>query len=57
MKDLKKELCTHGDAGGCDITCENCGHTCRRHHRNQGHCEAEIGTGACGCHDYDGSPG
>lgn len=53
----KDTACEHGVPGGCEVTCESCGHTCKRHHHNHGHCDADIGNGACGCHDYEGTSG
>jgi hypothetical protein len=51
-----KEVCVHGIEGGCEVTCKNCGHTCRRHIK--GHCDHGLGyPDWCGCEEYEGTEG
>lgn len=62
---MTRNPCEHGNLGGCDIICENCGHTCRRHisgkcdksiwlDEAQGASEIEV---PCGCSDFQGTSG
>lgn len=50
--------CEHGTPGGCEVTCRNCGHTCRRHMSGGGRCDHEGQVrDVCGCDEYEGSEG
>jgi tRNA nucleotidyltransferase/poly(A) polymerase len=50
----EKDHCEHGVVGGCEVNCENCGHTCKRH--MGGICDHE-GLVTCRCDDYKGTSG
>jgi len=61
--------CSHGVEGGCEISCENCGHRCKEHCALVGEygekyftapdfCDAENPDGSiCPCEGFEGTPG
>ena len=52
-----KVACEHGIEGGCEVVCQNCGHTCKRHVNDEGECDKSSSNWECGCSEYKSTEG
>lgn len=53
----RPQACEHGIDGGCEVICENCGHTCKKHLQGDGTCKWYHWSEGCQCDDFKGTSG